>query len=219
MKIARVAEARKIFRNAGFTLVELMIVIAIIGVLLGIGISQYSNLSKDTKLKRAKADVKLICDAVRSYNRQERKKFYQVKDINLLLGRHIQKLPKDPWNRPYEADGTYIFSLGEDGIKGKRIEYVDKFGATKTGSLDDYQKNGASVVAEYQSDDVKMKYERDSIVGNPTFIATQNSDGIETPGSWKLNPEYDPQNKENTKNVVTIDRSNTTSGGNSVIIK
>ena len=174
-------------RKRGFTLVELMIVIAIIGVLIGIGISQYANTTGEARKKRALGDIKTICDSIRNFNRAERKKFYKIQDLSQLVGKYLQKMPKDPWERPYKVDGTYVYSLGEDGVK----------------SLDD----------------IKMKYERDSIVENPTFVASQDASGNERPGAWKMNPEYDPQNKENVKNVVKIDRANTTSGGNSVVIK
>ncbi|HNY10549.1 MAG TPA: prepilin-type N-terminal cleavage/methylation domain-containing protein [Candidatus Wallbacteria bacterium] len=203
----------------GFSLIELMIVIAILGILVGLGISQYSNASYDARRKRALSDVKNIADAIKSFNRIERKKFYQVKDLNQLLGKYIQKVPKDPWGHTYEVDGTYVYSLGEDGVKGKAYEYYDKFGARKTGSFSDYSANGSQLINEKPSDDIRTKYERDSIVGNPTFVATQNKEGVETPGNWKMNPEYDPQNTEVNKNYVKIDKSNTTYGGNSVVIK
>ena len=173
--------------NKGFTVIELLIVIAIIGVLVGIGISQYANTTGDAKKKRAMSDIKTICDSIRNYNRVELKKFYKVQDLSQLTGKYLQKLPKDPWDRPYKVDGTYVYSFGEDGFK----------------SLDD----------------IKMKYERDSIVENPTFVATQDSYGNEKPGAWKMNPESSPQNAGNTQNVVGIDKDNSTSGGNVIVIK
>ncbi len=203
----------------GFTLIELMIVIAILGVLVGLGLSQYSNASYDARKKRALSDVRSIADAIKSFNRIERKKFYQVKDLNQLLGKYIQKIPKDPWGHAYEVDGTYVYSLGDDGLKGKSYEYYDNFGTRKIGDYDDYKANGTQLISEKPSDDIRTKYERDSIVGNPTFVATQNKEGVETPGNWKMNPEYDPQNAEVNKNYVKIDKSNTTFGGNSVVIK
>lgn len=176
----------------GFTLVELLIVVAIIGVMVGLFISQYSRSSEDAKKKRALADLKNICNVIKSYNTLEKKKFYKVKDLNQLVGKYMQKLPTDPWGRPYKADGTYVFSYGPDGIPS--------------------------------DDDIKLKYERDSIVENSIFVASQGNDGIERPGGWKMNPPYDPNDKEHLEpgrnyNYVKLDKSNSTSGGNSVLIK
>jgi len=183
---SKIAE-RKAYR--AFTLIELMIVIAIIGVLTGIGISQYASSSHDAKRKRALMDIKQVCDSIRTFNRMEKKKFHKVQDLSQLLGKYIQNIPKDPWGRSYKVDGTYVYSLGEDGVKS--------------------------------ADDIRQKYERDSIVENPKFVPSQDASGVERPGGWKMNPDFDPANKEANKNVVSIDNRNTTTvgSGTSVVIK
>lgn len=184
---------KNIFRRGpapkAFTLIELMIVIAIIGVLTGIGISQYASSSYDAKRKRALMDIKQLCDSIRMFNRVEKKKFHKVQDLSQLLGKNIQNIPKDPWGHSYKVDGTYVYSLGPDNVKS--------------------------------ADDIRQKYERDSIVENPKFVPTQDTAGNERPGGWKLNPDYDPANKESVKNVVRIDSTNTTTvgSGTSVVIK
>ncbi|OGM05992.1 MAG: hypothetical protein A2008_04170 [Candidatus Wallbacteria bacterium GWC2_49_35] len=178
--------------NKGFTLIELLIVISIIGILVGVGISQYARSSEDARRKKAAGDVKSICNVIKSFNTLERKKFYKLKDLTQLTGKYMQKIPLDPWGRQYRVDGTYVFSYGEDGIAS--------------------------------GDDIRQKYERDSIIENSIFVASQGADGTERPGGWKMNPEYDPKDREREDsgrdyNYVKIDKSSTTAGGNSVLIK
>jgi prepilin-type N-terminal cleavage/methylation domain-containing protein len=180
------------YKNKGFTLIELLIVIAIIGILSGIGISQYARSSADAKKKKAIGDIKSICSVIKSFNTIERKKFYKLKDLSQLTGKYMQKIPLDPWGHSYKVDGTYVYSLGEDGV--------------------------------VSADDIKLKYERDSIIENSIFVASQGPDGTERPGGWKMNPEYDPKDRERFEsgrdyNYVKIDKSSTTAGGNSVLIK
>lgn len=57
----------------GFTLVELMIVVVILGILAGIGIQQYGNLQERAKEGVNDANLKMIANAVRLYQTMEGK--------------------------------------------------------------------------------------------------------------------------------------------------
>src|SRR6185436_14329163 len=55
-------------RNAaGFTLIELMIVVAVIGILTAIGIGFYTTMQQSARVARAQADVRAIATAASSY--------------------------------------------------------------------------------------------------------------------------------------------------------
>lgn len=53
--------------NTGFTLVELMAVVLIIGILVAIAIPMYQSSSDDAKLKACKANIRTIASAVEQY--------------------------------------------------------------------------------------------------------------------------------------------------------
>jgi general secretion pathway protein G len=115
--------------RGGFTLIELMIVISIIVILTGIGIREYFRMSQDARIKRAKSDIKTISEAVKNFNRSEKRQFYKVRNLRSLAGKYLEKVPVDPWGSNYHADGTFIICFGEDkkaSFDDIKIKYEQK---------------------------------------------------------------------------------------------
>jgi general secretion pathway protein G len=111
--------------QAGFTLVEIMVVIVILGLLATLVVQNVAGASDEARETKARTDVKVIADAVRSYYA---KKGSMPESLDVLAqkddrGRsEIEELPLDPWQHAYEMrEGNTrhdweVISLGPDGV-------------------------------------------------------------------------------------------------------
>jgi prepilin-type N-terminal cleavage/methylation domain-containing protein len=81
--------------SRGFTILELLVVVAIIGLLMSIAIPAYTEYKNMAKISRAKSEIRGILSQIA---------FYQTDKINLPP--QLSDLPsgiavKDPWGNPY----------------------------------------------------------------------------------------------------------------------
>jgi general secretion pathway protein G len=125
----------------GFTLIELMIVIAIIGILAIAVVPKFMDLPQKARIQRAKQDIAAISMALNRYNLDNGGYPTTEQGLSALIEKptsdpaptnynesgYLEKktLPKDPWNHPYvyksPADNGEAFevtSLGPDGKEG-----------------------------------------------------------------------------------------------------
>lgn len=98
-----------------FSLIELLIVVAILAVLVGVAMPYYQDYVKDTRLTKAKHELDIIKQALIKFDTMEERPFDR-KDLRILLGRYLQDLPRDPWGRDYQVDYIYgkVWSYGPD---------------------------------------------------------------------------------------------------------
>lgn len=129
----------------GFTLVELMVVIVIIGLLTTIVVINVLPSQDKAMVKKAEADVALLEQAVEMY-RLDNLIYPSASDgLRALVqppasltqpdryrrGGYVKRLPEDPWGRPYlyavpGRNGTFdVYSFGADGAEGGEGENAD----------------------------------------------------------------------------------------------
>lgn len=132
-------------RKNGFTLLELMVVIVIIGLLATVVVINVLPSRDQALVEKAKADIALIEQALDLY-RLDNLSYPTAADSLAALttppaslpdparyrrGGYIKRLPNDPWGRPYQYanPGTRapveIFSLGADGQPGGEDDNAD----------------------------------------------------------------------------------------------
>lgn len=115
----------------GFTLVELLIIVAIIAVLVAVAMPYYQNYVRDTKYSKAKHELDLLKEALIKFDTFEDKTFAELPEANrkleVLLGKYLQSLNFDPWGRNYEVDPFkgQVKSLGPDHLDPKDDITVD----------------------------------------------------------------------------------------------
>jgi general secretion pathway protein G len=129
----------------GFTLVELMVVIVIIGLLATIVAINVIPATDTARVEKAKADIATIEQALEQYRLDNLTYPAGSDGLQALLnppaslaqpqryrrGGYIKKLPDDPWGRAYlytvpGRKGAFdISSLGADGQSGGESENAD----------------------------------------------------------------------------------------------
>ncbi|PCJ46873.1 MAG: type II secretion system protein GspG [Moraxellaceae bacterium] len=120
--------------SAGFTMIELMVVIVILGVLGGlVAVNVFENVDK-SRVQAAKTDISTIAQALDLFKLDNFK--YPTTDMGLdaLVNQpdgargwptngYIKKEPLDPWDTPYgyiSSDGQSfeLYSFGADASQG-----------------------------------------------------------------------------------------------------
>ncbi|KQW99762.1 type II secretion system protein GspG [Acinetobacter sp. Root1280] len=132
--------------KSGFTLLELMIVLVIIGLLAGIiGPNLFKNLEKSEKTT-AKAQVDSFIKAIDQYRIDTGGYPSNSSGLSSLItapsgvqhwnGPYIKKVPLDPWGMPYQYNypgehntGSYdIYSFSKDKVQGGDKEDTQDIG-------------------------------------------------------------------------------------------
>ena len=123
------------YNQDGFTLIEIMVVILILGLLATIVVQSLRGAANKAKNTKAQADIAEIKTALDRYYLDNG--YYPTTDqgLNALVsppssgrvpanyesGGYIERLPKDPWGAPYfyQSDGNaYVLkSFGPDGVE------------------------------------------------------------------------------------------------------
>ena len=121
----------------GFTLIEIMIVIVIIGILATLVIPNVMSRPDEARVVSARADVSPMVQALKLYKLDNGRYPTTEQGLNALVTkpvaepiprnwkRYLDKLPQDPWGAPYQYNnpGMHnneidVYSFGADGKLG-----------------------------------------------------------------------------------------------------
>jgi general secretion pathway protein G len=121
---------------AGFTLVEIMVVVVIIGILAMLIVPRVVGRSDDARAAAAKHDLTTIFQSLKLYRLDNGRYPTSEQGLQALVTKpqaapvppnwrpYLDKLPKDPWGNPYQYlnPGVHgevdVFSFGADGQPG-----------------------------------------------------------------------------------------------------
>ena len=125
-------------KQSGFSLLEVMVVLVIIGMILSIVAPNIMGQQEEAALDKAGLDIQQLEDAMNMYKLKNKKYPTTEQGLEALVskttidpvprrfpeGGFISKLPEDPWGNPYqlvspgEMGKIDIFSMGPDGEVG-----------------------------------------------------------------------------------------------------
>ena len=108
-----------------FSLIELLIVVALVASLVGVAVPMFQANIVESRLAKARSDLDTIRDAILRHDAHE--KPLGGTNLEPLHGIYLQDVPKDPWGNPYYADLDVgvLLSFGSDGHAGGTGEDAD----------------------------------------------------------------------------------------------
>jgi general secretion pathway protein G len=127
----------------GFTLIELMVVLVIIGVLAALIVPNVLDRADDARVTAAKTDIANLTQALKLYKLDNQRYPSAEQGLQALIARptvgavpsawrpYLDKLPQDPWGKPYQylnpgiKGEIDVMSFGADGLAGGEGKNAD----------------------------------------------------------------------------------------------
>jgi general secretion pathway protein G len=134
-------------RSRGFTLIEVMVVVVILGLLAAIVVPKVMSRPDEARAVAARADIAAITQALKLYRLDNVQYPSTEQGLAALVqrpttnpipnnwkqGGYLDRVPKDPWGREYQylnpgvRGEIDVFSLGADGQPGGQGPAADVF--------------------------------------------------------------------------------------------
>lgn len=140
-RLSRAASAGPVnarLRSSGFTLIEIMVVVVILGILATLVVPKIMGRPDEARAVAARQDIASVMQALNLYRLDNSRYPSTEQGLAALItkpatepvpgnwktGGYLDKVPKDPWGRPYQflnpgVKGEIdVFSYGADGKPG-----------------------------------------------------------------------------------------------------
>jgi general secretion pathway protein G len=125
-------------RQRGFTLLEVMVVVVILGILAALVVPKIISRPDEARVIAAKQDIASLMQALKLYRLDNQRYPTTEQGLQALLikpatapiplnwksGGYVERLPKDPWGNPYQylnpgvRGEIDVFCYGADGAPG-----------------------------------------------------------------------------------------------------
>lgn len=132
-------------RQQGFTLIEILVVLVILGLLVSIVAPNIMSRTDEARAQKVFADFSAIGTALNMYRLDNFNYPTSEQGLQALVERpnidpvprnwkndgYLESLPRDPWGKPYlylspGQNGQFdIFSYGADGVRGGEDQNTD----------------------------------------------------------------------------------------------
>ena len=125
-------------RQTGFTLIEVMVVVVILGILAALVVPKVMSRPDEARQVAARQDIAGLMQALKLYRLDNRRYPSSEQGLKALVekpliaplaegwksGGYVERLPLDPWGQPYQylnpglRGEIDVFSFGADGLAG-----------------------------------------------------------------------------------------------------
>ncbi|MCA1938097.1 MAG: type II secretion system major pseudopilin GspG [Dechloromonas sp.] len=132
-------------RETGFTLIEVMVVVVILGILAALVVPKVMSRPDEARIVAARQDIGGLMQALKLYRLDNRRYPTTEQGLRALIekptlaplpdgwkaGGYVERLPLDPWGKPYQylnpglRGEIDVFSFGADGIAGGEGQDAD----------------------------------------------------------------------------------------------
>ena len=145
MRSFTVRQPTRGFPQRGFTLLEIMVVVVILGILAALVVPKIISRPDEARITAAKQDIASLMQTLKLYRLDNQRYPTTEQGLQALVskpitapvppnwksGGYIERMPRDPWGNPYQylnpgvRAEIDVYSFGADGAPGGEANDAD----------------------------------------------------------------------------------------------